>query len=87
MSVVADITGWMDELGVPQPHILTAHTAIASVAIIVLFVLVVQLMCGRESRRDRNSVARPGFCECGNRIEPDNLLSGSECKDCLSWRV
>jgi hypothetical protein len=44
MNSAADITGWMDELAVQQLHVLTAHAGIASLAIIVLLVLVAQLL-------------------------------------------
>jgi hypothetical protein len=44
MKVGADLTGWMDELVVRQPHHPSVHAAIASIAIIVLFVLLAQLL-------------------------------------------
>ena len=51
MISAADMTGWIDELAMRQPHVITAHAAIASLAIIILFILAAQLL-SRDNRAD-----------------------------------
>jgi len=48
----SDLTGWTDETGRAVSHHLTSDAAIASIAIIVLMVLIVQLMTGGKRRGD-----------------------------------